>query len=362
MRSRVASLILPLFALAMGSLGFYHVVSSAKAKSSLQPPSPPMTKPFEDAIAARGLIEPRQKQVMVSAAVSGLVIRAAMTEEHVGQEVHQGQELLKIDDRQLQAQLVLAKAKALEADAQLSKLRQMPRTEEIPPSEARVKQAEARLVAAKDRYERVIRLLPGAASTEQELVESESDAKGAEQSLTEAKAAHALLLAGAWKPDIDTAEAACKAAQAEVARIETEIERTVVRAPLDGRILQVNKRVGEYVHLQGNEFLFVLGDMSQLRVRAEIDEEDVPRFLPGAQAKAFRRGKLAQGFDLKFLRVEPLVEVKKTWTGDNTERSDTRVLPVLFEVQNAPNDLYVGQIMEVLIDGNRESAGLGQTR
>ena len=41
---------------------------------------------------------------------------------------------------------------------------------------------------------------------------------------------------------------------------------------------------------------------------------------------------------------------KKSLTGENTERVDTRVLPVIYEIEHSDQQLSVGQQMEVFID------------
>ena len=54
---------------------------------------------------------------------------------------------------------------------------------------------------------------------------------------------------------------------------------------------------------------------------------------------------------LKFVRIEPYVTPKKSLTGDNTERVDTRVLQVLYEMQASEEPVFVGQQMDVFIEG-----------
>jgi len=53
---------------------------------------------------------------------------------------------------------------------------------------------------------------------------------------------------------------------------------------------------------------------------------------------------------LRFVRVEPYVVPKRSLTGDNTERVDTRVLQVIYEVADEDQPLFVGQQVDVFID------------
>ena len=76
-----------------------------------------------------------------------------------------------------------------------------------------------------------------------------------------------------------------------------------------------------------------------------------PRFHGHAAAYAVSRGNLQQRYPLHFVRVEPFVVPKKSLTGDNTERVDTRVLQVIykFDPRGWPR-LFVGQQVEVFIE------------
>src|SRR5438105_7092772 len=146
----------------------------------------------------------------------------------------------------------------------------------------------------------------------------------------QAKADLELLKAGAWQADKEVSRAAVALAEAQVDQTKTEIDRATVRAPIDGQVLQVNVRPGEYVGAQPGQTLVMMGDLTRHHVRADIDEHDIPRFQPGLPARAFRRGHAEHELKLAFVRVEPYVTPKKSLTGDNTERVDTRVLQVIY--------------------------------
>jgi hypothetical protein len=55
---------------------------------------------------------------------------------------------------------------------------------------------------------------------------------------------------------------------------------------------------------------------------------------------------------LEFVRFEPYVIPKKSLTGDSTERVDTRVLQVIYRIRDGEPSVYVGQQMDVYIDGS----------
>ena len=88
-------------------------------------------------------------------------------------------------------------------------------------------------------------------------------------------------------------------------------------------------------------------------MRVDIDEYDIPRFVPDAQARAVLKGQSKDFFPLRFVRIEPYVIPKKSLTGDNTERVDTRVLQVIYAVDGPTNNkLFDGQQVDVFIDAS----------
>jgi multidrug resistance efflux pump len=164
---------------------------------------------------------------------------------------------------------------------------------------------------------------------------------------------HSLQKAGAWGPDKEVARAAVKQAEASVAQTKVELGRLQVVALVDGDVLQVNVRPGELVGAPPRQALVVLGNVRRLHVRVDIDEHDVPRFRTGAPARAMLRGDPRQEFPLRFVRVEPYVVPKRSLTGDNAERVDTRVLQVVYALVGNAAGVYVGQRVDVFVEGAR---------
>jgi multidrug resistance efflux pump len=324
-----------------------HVVNGQATKPPVGPPVTPARSPFGDTVAGAGLVEAQTENIAVGSPLPGVVTKVHV---QVGQKVAVGAKLFELDDRQLQAELAVREAALAAAEAQLRRLEAMPRQEEVPPSAARVREAEANVADLEDQYRRATVLAPRGAMSEQELNSKRQSLRMAREQLSRAKADHELLMAGAWQPDRDVAAAAVEQARAQREQTRTELGRLVVRALVAGEVLQVNVRPGEYVGAPAGQALVVLGNVGQLHVRVDIDEHDIPRFHPGAPAKAMLRGSPGQEFPLTFVRVEPYVVPKKSLTGNNSERVDTRVLQVIYAVEAEGAPLYVGQQMDVFID------------
>jgi multidrug resistance efflux pump len=171
-----------------------------------------------------------------------------------------------------------------------------------------------------------------------------------------AQANLSLLKAGAWDADKLIAYTAVKQARAQVEQDRTTLELLQVRAPIDGTVLQVNVRPGEYVAATPGQALVMMGSLKPLHVRVNIDEEDLLRLRLGSPARAKLRGDVhQQEIPMTFVRLEPYVMPKTSLTGVNTERVDTRVVQLIYAI-DASNHLVqekkilVGQLIDVFID------------
>jgi multidrug resistance efflux pump len=371
MRKNAGRFVLPVLAACALVFSIYHVVKAQQTLPKPPPPLEPARTPFGDTVAGAGIVEARSENISLGTAIPGVVLEVYASPEVqerarklgvqvwsalIGQKVKKGDPLFRVDDRQLQAQLKYNQANLLSARRQLAKLENMPRPEEVPPSRAKVEVARASVNVQRDLAARARRLLSSRAMAEEDVNQRQLSLAVAQQQLEQARADLALLEAGAWKYDKGIAAAAVELAEAQVRQTSTDIERALVRAPIDGVILQVNVRPGEYVAAPSSQALMVLGDMrDKVHVRVDIDEHDIPRFEVNGAAQASLRGKPDVKYPLTFVRVEPYVIPKKSLTGENTERVDTRVLQVIYSLEVKDRPIYVGQQLDVFVNVGKQS-------
>jgi len=116
--------------------------------------------------------------------------------------------------------------------------------------------------------------------------------------------------------------------------------------------LQVKLRLGEFAAAGPvSSPLILLGRLKPLHVRVDVDEHEGWRVHAGATAIGRVRGNAELKTPLSFVRFEPFVVPKKSLTGDSTERVDTRVLQVIYKVERDDLPLFVGEQLDVFIDG-----------
>ncbi|MBI2826754.1 MAG: biotin/lipoyl-binding protein [Planctomycetia bacterium] len=350
---------LPLFAVGCASFMMYHLVLSHRHQPDLEPVVTPARAPYAQVVAGSGLVEPHTESISVGSPLPGVVEEVAVRE---GQRVTAGDLLFRLDDRELKAQLAVREADLAAARSNLARVEGRPRPEEIPPSEAKVRKAQAALTAELDLYARREKLVTTRAVSEEELISARQAVAGAREALEQAKAEHELLLAGAWEHDKTVARAEVARAEMLVAQTKTDLARIEVRAPIDGEILKKKLRRGEYVGTPPGQSLVVIGDLNQMNVRVTIDEQDLPRFQPGRNGKGFARGDAEAPLELTFLRVEPFVQPKQSLTRDATEMVDTRVLEVLYSLPPGRRSVFAGQQLDVFIETDSPVKGASAPR
>jgi multidrug resistance efflux pump len=347
---------LPLIALAMLIFAGVSVVNSRPSKELLPPPEPPAQATFTDQVAAVGLVEASSENLAISTPVSGLVMQVHV---EAGDRVKAGQPLFGLDDRDLQAELGVRRAALEVARQRLARLVAQPRPEEIPPLEAKLREAEAALRDALMQLRLIESVTDKRAIREEDLNRRRFAAESARARRDEAHSALELVKAGAWQPEIATARAEVRAAEAQLKRIETDIDRLIVRAPISGAVLQSNIRPGEYA--QSGPLaapLMLLGSVDRLHVRVDVDEQDAWRVQPDRPAHAAVRGNSRLTLPIHFVRFEPYVVPKRALSGAATERTDTRVLQVIYRLERATFPLYVGQQLDVFLGGVQPGAPL----
>ena len=350
-------------AMAVVSFGF-AVAQMTRAQHRPPPASPPVDpgkSPFGKQVAGAGIVEPETENIAVGTHLPGIVKAVYV---RVDDRIKAGDALFELDDRQLTAELAARKANLDNTTAQLTRLEAMPRKEELPPLRAKLTEARANLENAAATYERV--KASAAAVSADELSSRRATAAMAQAQVEKAAADLALMEAGSWKYEKAVAASAVAQARAQYDQTATELRRLKMTAPrvrkpgadrtrdpipdadlVEFKVLQVNVRPGEYVGATPGQTVLVLGTVGRLHVRVDIDENDIGRFRPGAKGVASPRGTPARQYPISFVRVEPYVIPKKSLTGANTERVDTRVLQVIYAIDDPTAPLYVGQQLDV---------------
>src|SRR6266542_1893249 len=306
---------LPMLGLAVAGIGLAALLAlmhrggasmhGSTPAQTARPLIAPAQSPYPTFVAGAGIVEASTENIAIGTPIAGIVSKINV---QVGSRVKRGDPLFSIDSRATRAELTVR--------------------------QAAVQVAEAQLANAKNQFARVQNINSRAVSVE------ERDKR---------------------RYAVQIAEAQLAEAQANVQSTETDLERMTIRAPVDGQVLQLKVRPGEFAATGVlAQPLILLGSVDRMNVRVDVDENDAWRVKDGAPAVAFLRGNKDIKTPLKFVRFEPYVVPKRSLTGDSTERVDTRVLQVIYSFDRGDLLIYVGQQMNVFIEapGHNERASL----
>jgi HlyD family secretion protein len=199
-------------------------------------------------VRASGHIEPK-RSVDISADISGRIVQLPVEE---GQNVREGDLLLIIDPTQYEAALQRAEASVAEARAREVQART---------DYTQARRDADRMSQLKERTENLV--------TDQEV----------EQAIT---------LAEVKKSFWEAAEHGVANARAAVSEARDRVDKTVIRAPMTGRITRLSVEKGEtaIVGTMNNpgSLLLTVADLSEMEAVIEVDETDVPEISIGDSA------------------------------------------------------------------------------
>jgi len=215
----------------------------------------------------------KQDIVSVSAQVNGPIVEVFVKD---GAQVKRGDVLFRIDPQPYQVALEQAQAQYAAAQLQTSQLRT-----QAAGTGADIVGEQANLAIKKNALARQQALLKQGFTTRADYEDALNEVKTAEQQLADARAraanAHAALAPAGNQPQIAQAKAA-------VDKAKLDLERTTVRAPMDGVVENAdNLQIGQMA-VQGLGMLSLVHSKSAW-VEANFKEKDVGRMVPGQRAE-----------------------------------------------------------------------------
>ncbi len=326
--------------------------AAAPAQAPAQPSAVPHAAPesvtaTQDApwVAAPGRVEPLSEEMRLGFDMAGK-IREVLVEE--GDRVRQGQVLARLAADELPARVDAAGEALAASEAAFAKTVAGARDMERKEARAAVDEARAVLEVARTENDRRRRLLSHEVLSKEEADRAEREYKVASERLDAARQRFRLVDDPTREEDVKRALAQVGEARARLEEARALAEKGVIRSPIDGVVLRKHRRAGEMVSVSFDTPVVTVGDVSRLRVRADVDERDIAKVAVGQKAIL-----MAEAYgDKRILghvsRVAGILGKKNIRTDDPSEKNDTRILETLVDVDE-PADLPVGLRMDVFI-------------
>ena len=290
-----------------------------------------LERPEGELVGGLGVVEPREPESRLSAAVPGRIARIGVTE---GQRVEAGAVLVELESATEEAQLAAAEADLAVANASLARARRGVRVEELEAITRDADAAEARATLSQGVLERLERAAQSGAATGDEVERARRQAAADRAALEAARARQAGGRTGR-REDVLVAMAQVQVAEARREQARATLERLRIVAPIAGEVLEIRSRVGEYVQPSTTDAVVILGDTSELRARVDVDERDIARVALGAEAIVRADAFPGRDFRGRVIEIGRRMGRKVLRTDEPTERIDTKILEVVVAIDDS---------------------------
>lgn len=289
--------------------------------------------PMNWIVAAPGRVEPKSGEIRVGTPILG---RIAEVHVKVNDEVGEGDLLVRLDDEELKARLNAAEA---EAGARKRDRDAQPATsgrEEVRRAEDAAYTAERAFSTARNELDALVLSIRRGTATTEKLPEVYKRFTDARDKMARDRATLTTAQGKANLPAPNRFESSLTAGRADVSAAEAMLEKTRLRAPITGRVLQLSAKTGETVAPSPEQPLVVLGDMTVIRVKAEVDERDIGKLKVGQGAFVRSDAFGTQSFDGTVSAVASALGPPRIGQRGPRRPTDVEVLEVTIDLAGTP--------------------------
>jgi len=255
-------------------------------------------------VSALGRLEPENGIIKVSAgSTPEAILGGVLVELHVdeGDDVEQGQLLAVTDTAAVMEALVRESEASLEFALK-----------EVDTAQSRATEACVRADVAAREAERRTRLHAQGVAGEEEAESARGEAEARKAACASATTA------------VRSAETGVAVARARLTRVQAELQRSYVRAPFAGRVLDINVRPGELIAEKG---ILELGRVQRMYAIAEVYETDI-RYVKVGQRATISSPALEQPIAGTVQTIRQKVEKQDEIGTDPAARKDARIVEV----------------------------------
>jgi HlyD family secretion protein len=234
-------------------------------------------------LTATGYIIPHHK-IEANSKVTG---RVAWIGVEKGDKVKEGQVLVRLEDQEFRAQYDQARGSADSARAQLEQLQHGSRPEEIQQNENNL--SEARATAANDKItlDRTRKLVAQAVLSQQALDDASAKYEASQQRVHSLEQSYQLSKIGPRTEEIARARGAVTQADGQAAYAKSQLDATVIRAPISGTILDRSVEKGELLTGQfasAARPVFSIANLEDIQADLDVAQDDFAKLSPHQKA------------------------------------------------------------------------------
>lgn len=296
----------------------------------------PFTSPY--IATAIGRVDSREDARNLVASVDGVIETLSV---RIGDEVSQGQQLMQISCGPRHAMIAMRTAGAFEAAARRDLTNNGARAEDISAARAELRVHQASSADAKDRLARAQALIPRGFVSGRSIVGLENEVSVNEAKSAAASAALASLQNGSRAEEKQAASAALSVANAQTTIARASNDECSVRSPINGTVLQILRQPGEFSGASQGVPLIIVGDLSQMAVRAEVTDRAAALIKQGQSASIWIDGQSGT-WRGRVVRLANVMGRRSARSLDPTDRFDRDVREVLITFPSEAPPKLVG--------------------
>jgi HlyD family secretion protein len=203
-----------------------------------------------------------------------------------GDVVRKDQELVRLEDDEYRAQVQQARGGLANLEASLARAMNGSRPEEVAKAKADLDTARAAEVNAKVTLDRTKKLVEEGVLPKQNLDDAQAIYDSSVAQTISFTRTYDLVKLGPRKEDIDAARGLVEQSRGQLALAETQLNNTIIRAPVSGTILERNVEIGEFVTTGAvgdkgaKGYVVSLADLNDLKVELDINQNDFAKLGP----------------------------------------------------------------------------------
>ena len=225
-------------------------------------------------LTASGRLDSRAEARTLAAEQDGIIAKMLVTRD---QPVVAGQPIMQMACDDKRAVLAAVRAEAVAAAAQARLVADGPRREDRVAASARADEVAARLRDAVDQLSRAEALRNQGFVSNRRLEELQAETAARRAQLAAAQAEAQTKRSGSRPDERLSANAVAVAATAAANAQAASYAKCTLRSPINGIVVQVLKREGEFSAGSSGAPIMVVADLSSMIVRAEIADRDAAR-------------------------------------------------------------------------------------
>ena len=253
-------------------------------------------------------------EIQVASKVSGKVSWIGVDE---GSAVKKGEVLVRLEDTEYRAQVEQAKGNLANLEAKLLELKHGSRPQEITQAQANLLQVQADLTSSRLSFERSNALYHDGIISRQDFDTAQYNYKNLQAKVNSLKDAYDLVEKGPRQEEIDAMKGEVEQADGLLAYDKDQENNTVIRSPIDGRVLERAVEVGEFVTngFVGDKgakgYVVTLADLNDLQVELDISENDFSKIRIGSKAIVTTDAYPDRKYDGKLVEISPVANRQK---------------------------------------------------